>query len=73
VSLLAAVALVALLIWLLRGKRPRAAPEPEDDVETPVDRSELAEAESELAEDEGARPLHDGIDDEDDDWGPGRP
>lgn len=72
-TLLGAAVLVALLFWLLGGKGRRAVPGPEDDVEAPVDESELAQAESELAEDERARPLHDGMDDEDDDWGPGRP
>ena len=66
------VAPIGLLVWFIGGKRTRRTPAPEDDVETPVDRAELEEAERELGEDESARPLRDGVDDDEDDWGPGR-
>lgn len=62
--------LAALAIWLLLPSR-RPPPEPEDDVGKPIDRAELAEAERELADDPGARPLEQGMDDDKDDWGPG--
>jgi hypothetical protein len=45
-------------------------PAPEDDVKTPIDHAALEEAEREL-NDPRARPLCDGIDEDDDDWGPG--
>jgi hypothetical protein len=62
------IALIAvLLIWLLGvGKRKPVAPE--DDVDTPIDEEELAEAEAELKDDPDARPTGD---DDEDDWGPG--
>ena len=71
-STLIALALVAaVLVWLMAPGRRRVVA-PEDDVETPRDQDELTEAEQELEEDGGARPLRDGYDDEDaDDWGPG--
>lgn len=65
------VAIVGLLLWLFGGPRRRAMPAPEDDVTTPVDGDELAAAERELAEDDGAVEADD--DDAHDDWGPGRP
>jgi len=62
------IALIAvLLIWLLGvGKRKPVAPE--DDVDTPIDEHELAEAERELRDDPDARPNGE---EDDDDWGPG--
>jgi hypothetical protein len=71
-GLIGAAALIAVVLWLFARRRPRAAPAPEDDIETPVDEALLAEAERELEEDPEARPLHDGFEKEDaDDWGPG--
>jgi hypothetical protein len=71
-SALIALALVAaVLVWFMAPGRRQRSVAPEDDVETPIDQDELAEAERELREDEGARPLHDGRDEDDDDWGPG--
>jgi hypothetical protein len=55
-------------VWLLRRPGQQAAPAPEDDVATPVDRALLEEAERELRGDPAAREL--GPDD-DRDWGPG--
>jgi len=60
----------ALLVWLFLPSR-RPLPAPEDDVETSIDQEELAEAERELEDDPGARPLERGLDDDQDDWGPG--
>jgi hypothetical protein len=70
VGIVGVVAIVGLLLWLFSGRRKRAAPAPEDDLITPIDRDELAEAERELAEDDGAREADD---DAPEDWGPGRP
>lgn len=62
---------LAVVVWLVTRNRRRSVA-PEDDVHTPIDEEELAEAERELEEDGGARPLRDGYDDEAaDDWGPG--
>lgn len=62
--------IAALLVWLLGiGKRKPIAPE--DDVDTPVDRDELAQAEREIKDDPTAKPAADAVDDNDDDWGPG--
>lgn len=72
-SILGIAVLVAVLMWFLGfGRRP-PVPAPEDDIATPLDRDELAEAEAELAEDPAARPIHEalGEDGQDDDWGPG--
>jgi hypothetical protein len=60
----------ALLVWLFLPRR-RSMPAPEDDVKTPIDQAELEEAERELGDDPGARPLDRGVDDDQDDWGPG--
>jgi hypothetical protein len=68
-ALLSTFAFVALLVWLFGGAGRRPTPAPEDDVTTPIDREALAEAERELHEDGGARPIGDAI--EEDDWGPG--
>lgn len=72
-SLIGIVALVALLLWLLGVGKAQPVPAPEDDVVTPTDTDELAEAEAELAEDPQARPIHEAMEGEDDDedWGPG--
>jgi hypothetical protein len=66
-TIIAAVAIGAVLLWLFGGSRKRAAPAPEDDVTTAIDREELEAAERELAEDAEARDA----DDEEEDWGPG--
>ena len=64
--------LAALVFWLFGLGRRRTLPAPEDDVESPMDEESLAEAERELKEDRGARPLQDGFEEGDtDDWGPG--
>ena len=60
----------ALLVWLFLP-RARPAPEPEDDVSTPIDHAELAQAERELKQDPRPRALEQGMEDEEDDWGPG--
>jgi hypothetical protein len=71
-GLIGFAALIAIALWLFGRTRPRASPEPEDDVDTPVDHAALEEAEQESREDPGARPLNEGIDEDDaDDWGPG--
>ncbi len=67
--LIGVVALVAIMGWLFTRVGPRPAAAPEDDVVTPVDRAELAAAERELAEADGAEAL--GDDEGEDDWGPG--
>jgi len=67
--LIGAAALAALLLWLLLPSRRRRIPAPEDDVTTPIDHDELAEAERELASADDPSALDD---DEHDDWGPGR-
>ncbi len=69
VMVFGAVVVLALLAWVMGFGSPRPAPAPEDDVTTPIDREALAEAERELHEDGGARPIGDAI--EEDDWGPG--
>jgi hypothetical protein len=69
-TIIGVAALVAILVWLFGRKRP-TAPAPEDDLETPVDRALLEEAEQELADDPDAKPARDGEVDDDDDWGPG--
>ena len=61
---------VLLVAWLMLPRR-RAAPAPEDDVSTPIDRQELEEAERELEQDPRPRRLEHGLDDDEDDWGPG--
>jgi hypothetical protein len=71
-SLIGMAAIGALLLWLLGFGKAKPAPAPEDDVTTPTDTDELAEAEAELAQDPGARPIHEAMEGEDDeDWGPG--
>jgi hypothetical protein len=70
-ALIGAVVIVALAVWLLAGGRSRPAPAPEDDIDAAIDEDLLAEAELGLADDPGARPLTDGFDDDEDDWGPG--
>ena len=72
-AFLGVAAIIALLIWLMGGKRRRTTRAPEDAVETMVDHKELEAAERELADDQEARPIHDGMVDDDDDWGPGTP
>jgi len=66
-----AVAVVAVLVWLLSGRRKARQRAPEDDPTTAVDHAELAEAERELADDPRPRPLDDGAEGDEDDWGPG--
>jgi hypothetical protein len=71
-GLIGFAALIAVVVWLI-GCRPRlrSMPAPEDDVKTPIDHAALEEAEREL-KDPRARPLYEGIDEDDsDDWGPG--
>jgi predicted small lipoprotein YifL len=68
-SLLGVVALIAILLWFVGAGKRGPVPAPEDDIDTPLDRDELAEAEAELAEDPGARSIDEAL--EDDDWGPG--
>lgn len=71
-KLLGLVIIVGLALWLVGGGRRRRAAAPEDDVTSPIDREALEGAERELEADREARPLHDGIDEEEaDDWGPG--
>jgi hypothetical protein len=66
--LIGILGLAGVIAWLMsRGEQ--GAPDPEDDVTTPIDRAALEEAERELLEDGGARPIGDAIDEED--WGPG--
>lgn len=67
-GLIGALVLIAIAFWLLGRPRRRAPPAPEDDVGTPLDEGELAEAERELADNPGARPIGD---EDEDDWGPG--
>ncbi|MGH7582211.1 MAG: hypothetical protein ACREL5_03185 [Gemmatimonadales bacterium] len=64
------ILLAALTIWLL-GVGKRRPVQPEDDVTTPIDNDELAEAEREIKDDPDAKPARDAVDDDDDDWGPG--
>jgi len=63
------ILLAALTIWLL-GVGKRRPVQPEDDVTTPIDHDELAEAERQIKDDPDAKPARDAVDD-DDDWGPG--
>ncbi|HEV8597846.1 MAG TPA: hypothetical protein VGQ69_00640 [Gemmatimonadales bacterium] len=60
--------LCALLVRIFIPLR-RAIPAPEDDVATPIDKAELAEAERELESDPDPRSLEHA--DHEDDWGPG--
>jgi hypothetical protein len=64
------VAVLAILLGWLFVPRRRPAPEPEDDVTTPIDRAELEQAEREVKRDGSARALDERVEDEDD-WGPG--
>ena len=72
-SLIGIAAIGAFMLWLLGFGKAKPLPAPEDDVTTPTDIDELAEAEAELAEDPQARPIHEALEgeDDDDDWGPG--
>ena len=75
-SNLVAVALIAaFLAWLLGAGKRKPMPAPEDDVETPIDETELEAAEREMRSDASARPINEAMKDEeggdDDDWGPG--
>lgn len=63
--------LAILLIWLLGFGRRRPEPSPEDDVDTPIARDELAEAEAAVKDDPDAAAAADVVDDDEDDWGPG--
>lgn len=78
-SLIGLVALAALFIWLLGVGTRRPVPAPEDDVQSPIQRDELAEAEAELREDRSARSIGEalaaepGEEEDDEDWGPGSP
>jgi hypothetical protein len=63
------IALAALALWIVRGRRPRV-PNPEDDVRSGINHQELDLAEREIRE------VRDGHsfgaeEEEDDDWGPG--
>jgi hypothetical protein len=70
-AIIGVVAAAAFLAWLVGfGRREPIIP-PEDDVTTPTDLDELTLAERELAADPEARPIHDALDQDDDDWGPG--
>lgn len=69
-TVLTVAVLLALGAWLLLPSR-RAPPAPEDDIVSPIDKDELAEAERELREDSRARPLDQASDEVEDDWGPG--
>ncbi len=69
-TLIAVGLIVALLLWLMGAGRHDRPFAPEDDLETPIDRDELAEAEAELAEDSEAHEIDEALGD-DDDWGPG--
>lgn len=66
--LLGLLAIVGVIAWLM-SRGGAQTPAPEDDVTTPIDRAALEEAERELREDGGARPIGDALDE--DDWGPG--
>ena len=63
----------ALLFWLFRRPRfrLRSMPSPEDDPKIPIDHAELEAAERELQQDPRPRALEHGVDDDEDDWGPG--
>lgn len=64
-------AVIGLFLWLIGFGRRKRFVAPEDDIDTPLEIDELELAERELAEDEGARPIHEAFEDDDDDWGPG--
>jgi hypothetical protein len=66
--LIGILAVAGLIAWFM-SRGGGNAPDPEDDVTTPIDREALEEAERELLADGGARPIGDAIDEED--WGPG--
>ncbi len=68
-TLIGAVAVVALAVWLVTNRR-RPVLAPEDDRESGVNREMLAEAERDLAADRDAHSLDA---EEEDDWGPGAP
>ncbi len=67
--------IVALLAWFLGFGNHERVVHPEDDVETPIELSELEQAEAELRADPSARAIGEalGPDGEEDDWGPGTP
>ncbi|MBL8985636.1 MAG: hypothetical protein SFV24_15540 [Gemmatimonadales bacterium] len=66
-SVLVVLALVALVVWLVRGGQGSGGRSPE-----PIDHDELRRAEAELADDPRPRSLGAGADEEEeDDWGPG--
>jgi len=69
-GLLGLVLVLALIVWVVRPRRP-AFPAPEDDLTTPVDREELEAAERELLQDPTPLSIEGEFDD--DDWGPGAP
>ncbi len=69
IMIVLSVLLLVALAWSFGFGAAAHAPNPEDDVTTPIDRAALAEAERELLEDGGARPIGDELEDED--WGPG--
>ena len=62
--------LLALLYWLFKP-RLRSMPSPEYEDKIPIDRAELERAERELRQDPRPRALEHGVDDGEDDWGPG--
>jgi hypothetical protein len=66
--LIGILAVAGLIAWFM-SRGGQDAPNPEDDVTTPIDRAALEEAERELLADGGARPIGDAIEEED--WGPG--
>lgn len=71
-SILVLALVMGLLGWLLGIGKHEREPAPEDDLTTPIDEAELAEAEAELAEAESSNSTHDITEDDDgDDWGPG--
>ncbi len=66
------VAVVAFaLVWFLGIGRRKPIVAPEDDLDTPVDRDELAEAERAVKDDPDAKAAADAVIDDDEDWGPG--
>ena len=69
-ALISVAFLGAFLAWLM-GVGGKRAVAPEDDIDTPIDRSELEEAERAIRDDPDARAAADAVDDDDEDWGPG--
>lgn len=74
-ALIGLLALAALFAWLMGFGSRRAAPAPEDDIDSAPDHDELAAAEAELRQDRSARAIGEALEGEgdDDDWGPGSP